>query len=741
MKGSENNPKTVVCFDFDQTIVNGHLHGALKNQGLEGIGAYGQDRLFVDSKPVNPDGFVNSEYNAQAVASAAMNPKVYGGLKGGKQLKTTFQTMLEQGHEIVITSNTQYPDGIKAVLANECEFTKEQLDKIVIVGGFPSDGADNNPSGKNEHLAKVMEMKGITDPKNIILVDDSPNNIRAANEKGIRTIPVSKDACPPAEATHLDRLVEEATKMRAEAIDKSQAASIEQRPQRAVSAPTALKPLASPPAPPPPSIKPASPTPAPQKQEMQQQAKPRALDKKEQKLVRKMVDKELTNLEKASGMGVIKRFQNRKVHTAALNDRSNRLIQSANIAGTEIGQIAQYNKKGLETIVKQSINGPDQTAGLQRIQNNHKGINDFLKAVDPKAQERFADNSSNIFPSKRFADRAAAAFVKIDTNIGAANTTNIARFAEAYVNANGKDGQPSKFPKDFIDNPKLHNTLVRAATADPRITADVIKEMKGKDVVNLNKPKDFDKVFTPVVNAVATSGKLESANTTIDLINSDAKRTGVTAAVRGDLDYKKVDAITRGAQPNGEVNKPIDSMSKNERLQQSAHIAATYPNVHKLAEEALKEQSKTSGKEGKATNRDICKFAEGLQNQGVDLKALDSKIGADPKFKQDFKETLTQKSETIKIDKAQEKQINTANKENTSIEKDPRRAIKPDNIQKVKNHTVIDSIMNKQNKSFGRDIEKLSSQLRSEMKPASKSANTPSSLTVNTAAKTSGAHR
>ena len=126
----------------------------------------------------------------------------------------------------------------------------------------------------------------------------------------------------------------------------------------------------------------------------------------------------------------------------------------------------------------------------------------------------------------------------------------------------------------------------------------------------------------------------------------------------------------------------------------------------------------------------------------MDLKALDNKLATEPKFRDEFKETLTQKSETIKIDKAQEKEIKAANKETSKEAKpliDERRTIKPENIQKVAKHTVMDSVMNKKNKSFGQDIMKISEKLKSEMTPVGKESTSKATPRVPTQAQS--AHR
>jgi len=187
--------KTLICFDFDKTLVNGHFHSALQNQGLAPADASGKGLMVVgQDTPKNP------EYNSNDVVKAAKdlldNPET--GIKNPEQLKQTFDKMLAQGHAIAITSFTQYPDVVKPAL-QVIGLSDEQISKIHIIGGFPSHGKpDNSPDGKKEHIDKAMELAGVEkgNYKYVMLVDDSANNINKAREMGITTIEAPKGINP-----------------------------------------------------------------------------------------------------------------------------------------------------------------------------------------------------------------------------------------------------------------------------------------------------------------------------------------------------------------------------------------------------------------------------------------------------------------------------------------------------------------------------------------------------------------
>jgi FMN phosphatase YigB (HAD superfamily) len=185
--------KSLVCFDFDQTIVNGHFHAALSNLGFTQIAS--KNGVIADGKPINESTKLNYDYDNKGVADAAKSLLESGdGFKNKEKLKETFDTFFEQGHNIAITSFTKYPDVIKPTL-KELGLTDDQLSKVHVVGGFPSDGA-NSINGKKEHIDAAMEKFGVKDYSKVMLIDDSGRNIAAAEKIGIQTIQVPGEMDP-----------------------------------------------------------------------------------------------------------------------------------------------------------------------------------------------------------------------------------------------------------------------------------------------------------------------------------------------------------------------------------------------------------------------------------------------------------------------------------------------------------------------------------------------------------------
>ncbi|WP_218460744.1 hypothetical protein [Rickettsia sp. TH2014] len=176
--------KKLFCFDFDNTLVKGHVHSQLTNKGI--VPVTNNNTLVING--IVQTGEINPKYDKKLVKHEASkllkNPDI--GLRDKQALKKTFVTILEQGHQIAITSFTKYPDAISAAL-EELGLTQIQLEGIKIIGGFPKGGA-RDPNAKTEHIEKAMELSGIKDKQNVVLIDDSIKNINNAKEQGISAV-------------------------------------------------------------------------------------------------------------------------------------------------------------------------------------------------------------------------------------------------------------------------------------------------------------------------------------------------------------------------------------------------------------------------------------------------------------------------------------------------------------------------------------------------------------------------
>lgn len=140
------------CFDFDNTIVDGHFHNALFSMGVHPTKATPEQ--------------INELLEKHAIFNEAL-------------LLKTFKTILSNGHHIAITTWSLYPEVIRPTL-RKLGLSEAEIAKIHIESGFPHVMND----GKKGHIARAKQHFEITDNKNVFLIDDDENNILLAREEG-----------------------------------------------------------------------------------------------------------------------------------------------------------------------------------------------------------------------------------------------------------------------------------------------------------------------------------------------------------------------------------------------------------------------------------------------------------------------------------------------------------------------------------------------------------------------------
>lgn len=169
---------TLLIFDFDNTITNGHMHNIFSGKH---------------------SGFKKSDFNSGA--EYAVNDtdignflKNTGGVKNKETLKSVLQSALSNGGKVNIASYTGYSDAVRRVVENHLGLSKEQAGGISVFGGFPGDYDNELPKGlkeqknqvgKNLHICKaIVEYKDKHGelPKTVMLVDDDVKNIQKINE-------------------------------------------------------------------------------------------------------------------------------------------------------------------------------------------------------------------------------------------------------------------------------------------------------------------------------------------------------------------------------------------------------------------------------------------------------------------------------------------------------------------------------------------------------------------------------
>lgn len=189
----EKNNTMLVCFDVDYSILEGHMHNALtvigrckpyaSDNGLWVI-EKGQIQLQDDGAQTNP------KYNPDHVKNMAELLFLFNKIpiRDQEGLKSLIAKLLDEGHQFVITTFSSYPDSIK-VLLQQLGLEQEQINRIPIIGDLPKmDFKD--PNRKMEHIEKAKASTGISCNSNVILVDDSKDNINATVKKGVTGIDV-----------------------------------------------------------------------------------------------------------------------------------------------------------------------------------------------------------------------------------------------------------------------------------------------------------------------------------------------------------------------------------------------------------------------------------------------------------------------------------------------------------------------------------------------------------------------
>jgi hypothetical protein len=169
-KGPEE--KYLVCFDFDETISQGHFHGYLAGTAAP----YGKRRIR------------RAEPGEATPASIAECVETLG-LRNPELTAATIKSILANGHKVAVTSYTLYPE-VVAPTFRRMGLSENEISQIAIVGGFPE--ADGHldltgkkglhaPHGKQPHILEAKNILSALDYK-VILIDDSPGNIKKARQ-------------------------------------------------------------------------------------------------------------------------------------------------------------------------------------------------------------------------------------------------------------------------------------------------------------------------------------------------------------------------------------------------------------------------------------------------------------------------------------------------------------------------------------------------------------------------------
>ena len=159
--------RRLFCFDFDKTLVKGHLHNAMVQYANSG----------------------GEKFRAK-VAELIKDPDV--GLRNPKEIVKLMRKIWANGHHIAIVSFTQFSQMVQLAL-QELGLSNEEM-KLVDRQCFPPEKEYQVWfPGKNFHLLKSMKEFDISDPTQVLLIDDSEINIKAAKQAFYATVQVVED--------------------------------------------------------------------------------------------------------------------------------------------------------------------------------------------------------------------------------------------------------------------------------------------------------------------------------------------------------------------------------------------------------------------------------------------------------------------------------------------------------------------------------------------------------------------
>ena len=105
----------------------------------------------------------------------------YTSFKNPEGLKNTISAILKQGNCVAFTSFSRYPHAIDEAL-NNLGLLPEEIFKIAVIFGMLLGDAEE--IGKVQHIKQARARNNITNPANLLLIDDTFHNVSAVHEQG-----------------------------------------------------------------------------------------------------------------------------------------------------------------------------------------------------------------------------------------------------------------------------------------------------------------------------------------------------------------------------------------------------------------------------------------------------------------------------------------------------------------------------------------------------------------------------
>lgn len=120
-------------------------------------------------------------------------------VKSAEDWLKVFRTLISDGHQIAIASFNIFSHIIPRYLTEIIGLTADEVKKIYVESWMPD--KEKKHEYKNVHIANIMKHFTVAEKSNVILIDDSEENIKAAQLKGYNAILADNDG------THLSRIL------------------------------------------------------------------------------------------------------------------------------------------------------------------------------------------------------------------------------------------------------------------------------------------------------------------------------------------------------------------------------------------------------------------------------------------------------------------------------------------------------------------------------------------------------
>lgn len=161
----------LVCWDFDQTILAMHSGGHAAESEIVRLARAVSPSFLALSRALHDEGIVQGI----ATFADAEHPAVREAAARGEW---------RLGGAALVEAVLRAHEGLRGVPFSICAFWPDLRNRAMA----RHEAAESKlPDDKNAHLREIMRQTGFTEPRNVMLIDDSAHNIDVARRAGFET--------------------------------------------------------------------------------------------------------------------------------------------------------------------------------------------------------------------------------------------------------------------------------------------------------------------------------------------------------------------------------------------------------------------------------------------------------------------------------------------------------------------------------------------------------------------------